>query len=102
MDSFARDLFNFAAGLSRAQAKYDATTPKERDICGICDGTGKFGCTVECSEGGIEDYKFCRKHHRCPGKCDDGMMPMERDAQDAAAEARWECAREDRMGEDKE
>jgi hypothetical protein len=74
-DTMSNDYFDFAASLARAQAGYDAKTPPDDPaICGYCLGTGKFGCTIECAEGGIEDYKFCKRHHRCPGKCIDGKF----------------------------
>jgi hypothetical protein len=37
MDSFSRDLFNFAANLSRAAARYDALTPVEPDFPALLD-----------------------------------------------------------------
>lgn len=66
--------FEFAASLARAQASFDAKTPPaDPQVCGICGGTERFGCTIECSEGGPEDFKFCNKHHKCPAKCIDGF-----------------------------
>lgn len=55
MDS--RELFNFGLGLSRAQAGYDAMTPKEPESwpcelcdeegCGACDWKGRVGYSAD-------------------------------------------------------
>ena len=59
--------FEFAASLARAQAGYDAKTPPADPVeCGACLGTGYIGCVEACTEGTTEDYKLCRKNHRCP------------------------------------
>lgn len=95
-----------------APSYYDP--PQEPDMieCGTCDGDGYMGCTPQCfavcdPKTGIRVRdRICLENHFCPMCLGEGEMQMtpemERDAQDAAAEARWECAREDRMGEDKE
>lgn len=128
MDSFARDLFNFAAGLGRAQAKYDNATPKERELleCIQCGGAGKMGCTKACEAPDLpsecpkcgggwlcphmthareeydlwqENERFCLKHHTC-SRCNGiGDDPLQSD-QDL--KLMRDCAREDQIGEGKD
>lgn len=95
-----------------APSFYDA--PREPDMieCGACAGEGYMGCTLECFKviGKVTGIRMrdriCLENHACLQCKGEGALPMtpemDRDAKGAADEARWDCAREDRMGEDKQ